>query len=182
MDQVKKLPSKVVKLQFWIIIALAVLRSRRILPGQFEVWQTLRCPKISLDKNFGDIKTVSAAIPTHPNAVSQEKMAEIIQDLSEDVRSAWASQYERQAQFLQWPAAINNPLLISRMLKYYPIEIVDLIQRTSRFAGKQELMSYGIYFDRNDAALGSNHWRRLIGKANATAVGGKGGVLQAWLE
>ena len=129
-----------------------------------------------MDKNFGDIKTVSAAIPTHPNAVSQEKMAEIIQDLSEDVRSAWASQYERQAKFLQWPAAINNPLLISRMLKYYPIEIKLTYPEEPRDVSKQELMSYGIYFDQQMPRLAQIIGVDWIGKANATAVGGMGGM------
>ncbi|MCA9158925.1 MAG: hypothetical protein KDA72_11390, partial [Planctomycetales bacterium] len=65
MDQVKKLLSKVVKLQFWIIIALAVLLG---VGGFFlassKYGKLYDAQKSALDKNFGDIKTVSAAIPT----------------------------------------------------------------------------------------------------------------------
>ena len=178
MDQVKKLLSQLAKLQFWIITAAAVLLG---VAGYFlassQYSKLFDAQKQALDKNFGDIKTVSAAIPTHPNSVSQEKMAEIIHSLSEDVRIAWASQYERQAQFLQWPEAIENPLLISKMKKYYPIEIKLTYPDEPRDVSKQELLSYGSYFDPQMPRLAQIIGVDWIGKANTMASGGMMGGL-----
>ena len=73
MDQLKTLMSHVAKQQFWIITSLAVVLG---IAGYFlansEMSKLYDTQKATLDKHFGDIKTVSAAIPTHPNAISQQ--------------------------------------------------------------------------------------------------------------
>ncbi|MEO8269495.1 MAG: hypothetical protein ABI557_07245, partial [Aureliella sp.] len=176
MDQVKMLLSKLVQLQFWIITTVAVILG---VGGYFlassEYTKLYDAQKSALDKNFNDIKTVSAAVPTHPNSVSQEKMAEIIHALNEDVRAAWANQYERQAQFLQWPEAIKNPLLVSKMKKYYPIEIKLTFPEEPRDVSKTELQTYATYFDQQMPQLAEIIGVDWVGKANTEVAGGMGG-------
>ena len=69
------------------------------------------------------------------------------------------------------PEAIENPLLISKMKKYYPIEIKLTYPDEPRDVSKQELLSYGLYFDQQMPRLAQIIGVDWIGKANTMASG-----------
>ncbi len=177
MDQLKQVLGQLAKHQFWIVTGFAVILG---IAGFFMASSTINglytTQKAALDSHFTNLTNVAAAVSTHPNQESKKQMDLIIDGMAEDVRAAWASQWERQEPLLQWPVdAIASPTLVRKLKEYKPIELTLEYPEEPANIVDGEKAAYGRYFDEQMPRLAEIIGVTWVGEANASAAGGMGG-------
>ena len=104
MDVIKKLWNTIFQYRFWILSVLVFFMASVV----FFICNSKLAADIAartknLDETFDKIKTVSAAVPTHPNSHSHAQMDKGIRVLEKDILEAWHRQYQRQIPLMVWP-------------------------------------------------------------------------------
>ncbi|MEZ6138452.1 MAG: hypothetical protein R3C53_26515 [Pirellulaceae bacterium] len=167
--------AKVAKHQFWIFTGVGVLLG---IVGFYLASSTLSDmyakQKTALDTSFQSISTVSSAMPTHPNDLSQARMQEIIDAAAVDVQAAWEVQYNRQVPILQWPNNIGSPDLVRKLKGYQPVELKLEFPAEPPNVTDAEKQIYATYFDKQMKALGEIIGVEWVGEVSKTADAGGG--------
>jgi len=176
MDQIKKILAQAAKHQFWIAIGFAVLVSGVAWYLTQSKLQQLYSEQENLIKSkYSDMERVRAAISTHPNESSRIEMERMIGSLTDDVRQAWAEQYQRQAEFLKWPD-IGLPRLISKLQRYYPVELTLEYPDQPRDITEGEKTSFSKYFDEQMPKLAEIIGVKWVGTSSSAGGMGMGGM------
>ncbi|MBX3421631.1 MAG: hypothetical protein KF752_08755 [Pirellulaceae bacterium] len=147
MDQLKQAMAQAIRHQFWIIVGLAVLLGTVAWYMAGTNLNALYSEQERVIKGkFSDMEGVNSAANTHPNEASQIEMQRLIVSMSDDVQQAWEEQYQRQSEYLQWPD-IGLPGLITKLQKYYPVELKLTFPAEPRDITQGEQIGFASYFD-----------------------------------
>ena len=130
MDQLKTFLAAMKKYHFWILTGLTAILSivgYVLARGKLASEYTTR--ESALNGVFSEIQRISGTTSTHPNEFSHKQMDQIISVVTDDVRSAWELQYDRQKDIFQWPVDALPPeeaertKVLSLLETYRPIEL-----------------------------------------------------------
>lgn len=177
MDQLKKILAGMQKNSFWIVSGLTIIL------GIVGYWmsrstmdQVFKAQSSKIDEAYSALQTISNEVPTHPNAKTHEEMDKQIQALVTDVETAWRKQYERQAQFMQWPSDLP-PSLVAKVKDLRPIELkleYPLPPESDPLV-RGDLANYAKYVDTQFPALAKIIGTKWVGSKPAATAGGMGG-------
>jgi hypothetical protein len=130
MDQLKTFLAACKKYHFWILTGLTAILS---IVGYFMARGKLASEyatrESALNGVFSEIQRISGTTSTHPNEFSHKQMDQIISVVTDDVRSAWEMQYDRQKDIFQWPIDALPPeeaertKVLGLLDTYRPIEL-----------------------------------------------------------
>lgn len=180
MDQVKKILEGAKKNAFWIVSALTVVLGivgYWLSRSNMDKVYTEQATKI--DGQYTTLNTIRGEISTHPNSKSQAEMEKIIAGLEDDVQKAWKLQYDRQAKLLVWPdKAILSDKVVSKLLKYRPIELTLEYPVTREPLVPTDLRQYKDYFNKQFPPLANLIGCRWVGQppVGGAGAGGYGGM------
>jgi hypothetical protein len=105
MDDLKRYIKEISKYSFWILAGLVLLLSSVIFYLTSSSMYSSISQRIStVNGVFSKINEISGKTSTHPNELSHKEMERRLEGLVSDVDQAWQFQYERQKEFLTWPA------------------------------------------------------------------------------
>ena len=105
MDDLKRYIKEISKYSFWILAGLVLLLSSVIFYLTSSSMYSSISQRIStVNGVFSKINEISGKTSTHPNELSHKEMEKRLEGLVSDVDQAWQFQYERQKEFLTWPA------------------------------------------------------------------------------
>jgi hypothetical protein len=130
MDQLKTFLAALKKYHFWILTGLTAILSivgYVLARGKLSSEYTTR--ESALNGVFSEIQRISGTTSTHPNEFSHKQMDQIISVVTDDVRSAWELQYDRQKDIFQWPIDALPPeeaertKVLGLLETYRPIEL-----------------------------------------------------------
>ncbi|MFG0254255.1 MAG: hypothetical protein ACF787_04050 [Rhodopirellula sp. JB053] len=123
MEQLKPALEFLKKYGFWLSVGVILL-------GSLGVWFKVTSDLVAESESRasairGDIskvKSVRSEIPTHPNAISHEKMEEMIEKREDQVLDAWSTVFEKQKDILVWPEEELSDELLDHYRDKIPIE------------------------------------------------------------
>ena len=105
MEDLKRYIKEISKYSFWILAGLVLLLSSVIFYLTSSSMYSSISQRIStVNGVFSKINEISGKTSTHPNELSHKEMERRLEGLVSDVDQAWQFQYERQKEFLTWPA------------------------------------------------------------------------------
>lgn len=130
MDQLKTFLAALKKYHFWILTGLtAILSIVGYVMARGKLASEYATRESALNGVFSEIQRISGTTSTHPNEFSHKQMDQIISVVTDDVRSAWELQYDRQKDIFQWPIDALPPeeaertKVLSLLETYRPIEL-----------------------------------------------------------
>jgi hypothetical protein len=130
MDQLKTFLAALKKYHFWILTGLtAILSIVGYVMARGKLASEYTTRESALNGVFSEIQRISGTTSTHPNEFSHKQMDQIVSVVTDDVRSAWELQYDRQKDIFQWPIDALPPeeaertKVLSLLETYRPIEL-----------------------------------------------------------
>jgi hypothetical protein len=130
MDQLKTFLAAFKKHHFWVLTGLtAILSIVGYIMARGKLAADYATRESALNGVFSEIQRISGTTSTHPNEFSHKQMDQIISVVTDDVRSAWELQYDRQKDIFQWPIDALPPeeaertKVLSLLETYRPIEL-----------------------------------------------------------
>jgi hypothetical protein len=176
MDQIKKFLENAIAHRFWIAIGTAVfVGGIAWYMTQSKLMQLYAEQESLIKSKYGDLERVRSAVPSHPNESSRVEMERMIGSLTDDVRQAWEEQYRRQTEYMRWPD-IGLPRLITKLQKYYPVELTLEYPEQPRDITEGEKTSFSKYFDEQMPKLAEIIGVRWIGTSSSVASAGGMGM------
>jgi hypothetical protein len=125
MDQLKEFLGVVKRQHFWFIAPILLIvgvvgwiMATKKLSAEFDA------NSAAVQGYLSQMQQVTSRQP-HPNDDYHTGMEQLIEQRRENVRSAWATKWERQKQQLRWPEQLN-PQFLQKVENLRPIESVDL--------------------------------------------------------
>ena len=124
---------------------------------------------------FKGLEAIRTGNPNHPNTSTEQGMDALNRAKSEDVYSAWQSQYNRQADILVWPQSFReDEKFIQQVEKLRPIEVVPFPTPITSDLDADSRRLYRDYIAIEIPRLAEIIGANFVAKATASAGGSEG--------